>query len=144
MFSFGIKPTTLSGKQASIPKNAVSAILAAIVMQRVPFGHNLLCAKPNSPYILEYSVIYLSAFFTSLVCRKGYFPSSNSRASFLGLCFDFPLPKSPSLFKCTYFHSDGISGKLFISSLEQYSISILIFPCFSFVNLPSNASFKIA
>lgn len=37
----------LSGKQASIFKMPVFAILAAIVMSKVPLSHNLLCATPN-------------------------------------------------------------------------------------------------
>ena len=31
-YSFAVNPTTLSGKQASIPRNAVSAIFACVVM----------------------------------------------------------------------------------------------------------------
>jgi TRAP transporter TAXI family solute receptor len=45
----GIKPTTLSGKHASILRMAVLAVLApAIVMQSVSGGHILLCCSPNS------------------------------------------------------------------------------------------------
>jgi hypothetical protein len=43
-----INPITLSGKQAEIARIAVSAILAAIVIQRVPGAHILLCARPVS------------------------------------------------------------------------------------------------
>lgn len=41
-FGFATTPMTLSGKQASKPKMAVSAMFAAIVMQMVPFGQSLL------------------------------------------------------------------------------------------------------
>jgi hypothetical protein len=41
-------PIKLSGKQASNPSTPVSAMFAAMVMQSVPFGHNLLWANPAS------------------------------------------------------------------------------------------------
>ena len=44
----GTKPTTLSGKHASKLNIPLSAMFAAIVMQRVPFGHFKLCDKPIS------------------------------------------------------------------------------------------------
>ena len=50
--SFAINPTTLSGKQASNSNIAVLAILAAIVIQRVPLSHILLCFNPSSEYVL--------------------------------------------------------------------------------------------
>ena len=40
----------LSGKHASIPKIAVSAIFAAIVIHNVPAFHNLLCSSPFEKY----------------------------------------------------------------------------------------------
>src|SRR5690554_532516 len=55
--SLGTKPTTLSGKQASKVSIPVLAIFAAIVIHKVPFGHNLLCANPNSEYVERNSVI---------------------------------------------------------------------------------------
>ena len=38
-----VNPTTLSGKQPSNPRKAVSAIFAAIVIHSVPAGQSLLC-----------------------------------------------------------------------------------------------------
>ena len=93
--SKGINPITLSGKQASIPNIVVSAIFAAMVIHNVPAGHSLLCAKPLSLYVSEYSVKYNPAALTSAVCINGYFPP-NSDLSFLGLCFYFPLEIEPS------------------------------------------------
>ena len=48
LFSLGIKPITLSGKQAFIFKIAVSAIFAAIVIHKVFSFQSLLCFKPAS------------------------------------------------------------------------------------------------
>lgn len=45
---FPLNPTTLSGKQASNCKIAVFAILAAIVIHKVPLSHILLCFNPTS------------------------------------------------------------------------------------------------
>ena len=50
-FSYGINPITLSGKHASIPSMAESAILAAIVKHKVPLGHKRLCSNPFSEYV---------------------------------------------------------------------------------------------
>ena len=47
-FPFVVKPTTLSGKQASMASIEVLAMLAAMVMQSVPFGHMRLCRRPSS------------------------------------------------------------------------------------------------
>ena len=45
-----MSPTTLSGKHASNVRTPLSAMFAAIVMQRVPAGHIWLCARPISLY----------------------------------------------------------------------------------------------
>ena len=44
----GYESNDTIGKHASNPKIEVSAMFAAIVMHRVPFGHNLLCFNPAS------------------------------------------------------------------------------------------------
>ena len=124
IYSEGVNPTILSGKHASIPKNAVSAILAAIVIQSVPFGHNLLCCKPKLPYFWAHVVIYRFAAFTSPVWIKGYFPSSNKAGSLRGRCLDFPRPNSPSLDRAIYLHSGGIVGNVIVSSTDAQSKSI--------------------
>ena len=46
----GVKLTMLSGEDASNPKIAVLAMLAAIVMHSVPAGERRLCFSPNSEY----------------------------------------------------------------------------------------------
>src|SRR5690606_35011792 len=114
--SSAMKPITLSGKQASMPNKAASAIFAAIVTHKVLTGQSLLCFNPSLEYICVNSFILKFAALTSAVCTKGNsWPYRNS--AFLGLCLDFPLPTKPKSSKMTFFHSFVITSlTVFVAS----------------------------